>query len=450
MAQFSPMKQISWIHDLDRLGLEAAKSGDVSELYVRILHHVVDGFNARSGSFALLGDQGLVIVAGIDLPEGVIGKTVGSGEGVMGWVVKEAQPLLLHGDVSGDPRFGKACCRRGTDFSAICWPLAEGEQVTGCICVNRTPEMPPFTDEDMAQGTALLNLVSLALNNVRMHMEQKARLDELSRLNKRLEEAQNQLLQSEKMASIGQLAAGVAHEINNPIGYVNSNLGTLQRHISDILTVLAAYEAGVSAERAKEIAENLELDYIREDILALLNESLEGIARVRKIVQDLKDFSHVDEAEWQFADLHRGLESTLNIVHNELKYKATVVREYGDLPEVECLPSQLNQVFMNILVNAAHAIRETGIITLRTGNSGEEVWIEISDTGQGIPKENLSRIFDPFFTTKPVGKGTGLGLSLSYSILQKHGGRIEVDSEQGKGSTFRVILPVRQTESKAH
>ncbi|MFA7241039.1 MAG: ATP-binding protein [Sulfuricellaceae bacterium] len=274
--------------------------------------------------------------------------------------------------------------------------------------------------------------------------------DEQRTLIKKLEEAHNQLLQSEKMASIGQLAAGVAHEINNPIGYVNSNLGTLNTYVEQILRVLDAYEQAESMcdpearARARALKEEVELDYLREDILVLLKESGEGIQRVRQIVRDLKDFSHIDEAEWQLADLHSGLDSTLNVVNNELKYKADVIKEYGDIPHVECLPSQINQVFLNLLVNAAHAMEEgkRGLITVRTGTTGNEVWVEFADTGKGIPPENLTRIFDPFFTTKPVGKGTGLGLSLSYSIVEKHRGRIEVKSAVGKGTTFRVILPV--------
>ena len=175
-----------------------------------------------------------------------------------------------------------------------------------------------------------------------------------------------------------------------------------------------------------------------------MKESRDGITRVKKIVQDLKDFSHVDaQDEWQWADLHKGLDSTLNIVWNEIKYHAEVIKEYGEIPEVECFPSQLNQVFMNLLVNAAHAITDKGIITIRTGRQGEEVFIRIADTGKGIPEENLKRVFDPFFTTKPVGKGTGLGLSLSYGIMQKHNGRIEVQSEVGKGATFTLWLPIK-------
>lgn len=275
----------------------------------------------------------------------------------------------------------------------------------------------------------------------------------LTRSEARFEETRNQLLQSEKMASIGQLAAGVAHEINNPIGYVNSNLGSLQGYLKQLFDVIDTYQKAECAitdasvlARIEAAKQSAELAFLAEDVFALMSESREGISRVSKIVQDLKDFSHVGaEDEWSWADLHAGLDSTINIVNNEIKYKAQLVKEYGPLPEIECLPSQLNQVFMNMLVNAAHAIEEQGTITIRTGTQGEDhVWIEISDTGKGIAPENVTRIFDPFFTTKPVGKGTGLGLALSYGIVQKHQGRIEVSSEVGRGTTFRAVLPVRQ------
>jgi two-component system NtrC family sensor kinase len=279
--------------------------------------------------------------------------------------------------------------------------------------------------------------------------------DELTELNRRLSAAQDQLMQSEKLASIGQLAAGVAHEINNPIGYVFSNFGTLEKYMVDLFRMLQAYQdaeasLGDTPVRSSLAAlrEEIELDYLKEDIPTLMSESREGIRRVRKIVQDLKDFSRVDaRQEWEWSDLHKGIDSTLNIVNNEIKYKCDVVKQYGQLPEVECLPSELNQVFMNLLVNAAHAITaERGTITIRTGATGDHAWVEIADNGCGIPKENLKRIFDPFFTTKPVGKGTGLGLSLSYGILQKHGGRIEVDSEVGRGTCFRLTIPVKHAD----
>lgn len=279
--------------------------------------------------------------------------------------------------------------------------------------------------------------------------------DDLTRLNQTLRRTQEQLIQSEKLASIGQLAAGVAHEINNPVGYVFSNFSSLERYLADLFRMLEAYESVESqlsgtpaAARLAALRAEIELDYLREDVPTLMAESREGIARVRKIVQDLKDFSHVDaRKEWEWVDLHKGLDSTLNIVHNEIKYKATVVKEYGALPEVECLASEVNQVFMNLLINAAHAIdKQPGTIHVRTGVCDADAWIEVEDNGCGIAPENLSRLFDPFFTTKPVGKGTGLGLSLSYGIVQKHGGRIDVDSELGRGTRFRVTLPVRRDD----
>lgn len=281
--------------------------------------------------------------------------------------------------------------------------------------------------------------------------------EELKQLNARLSEAQDKLMQSERMASIGQLAAGVAHEINNPIGFIFSNFGTLERYLADLFQMLSAYEEAESTlagtptgGQLKALREKIELDFLKEDIPSLMAESKDGITRVRNIVQNLKDFSRVDTSQkWVQADLHHGLDSTLNIVNNEIKYKAEVVKTYGDLPDIECLPSELNQVFMNLLVNAAHAINaERGTITITTGTEGNQVWIEIQDNGEGIAKENLGRIFDPFFTTKPVGKGTGLGLSLSYGIVKKHFGNIDVSSEKGVGTRFRITLPVQHPQQE--
>ena len=179
-----------------------------------------------------------------------------------------------------------------------------------------------------------------------------------------------------------------------------------------------------------------------------MTESREGIERVTRIVRDLKDFSRSGRDEsWKLADIHAGLESTLNIIWNELKYNTTLEKNYGELPPVECLPSELNQVFMNILINAGQAIGERGTVRISTGHEGDHVWIEISDSGPGMPPEVVQRIFDPFFTTKPVGKGTGLGLSISYGIVAKHHGRIDVESTPGKGSTFRITLPLRQPKA---
>lgn len=263
-----------------------------------------------------------------------------------------------------------------------------------------------------------------------------------------LQDAQSQLLQSEKMAAIGQLAAGVAHEINNPVGFVSSNLGSLKNYSEKMIALLDRCRSGKASEADFVAAD---FDYLKDDLADLLRESRDGLGRVTKIVSDLKDFAHIDEAAWQETNLNAGIEATLNVVWHELKYKAEVIRELGELPPVTCIAAQIDQVVMNLLVNAAHAIETRGTITVRTGHDDAWVWIEVADTGKGMTPAVMQRIFEPFYTTKPVGKGTGLGLSLSYDIVKKHGGRIEVDSEPGKGTTFRVWIPQqpKPTEEQA-
>lgn len=281
--------------------------------------------------------------------------------------------------------------------------------------------------------------------------ELQRRHDELECTYQRLAGTRQQLLQSEKMASIGQLAAGVAHEINNPVGYIQSNLATLQDYVSALFAMLADYSEAVECSDAATRAaldlkrERLDIDFITGDLPQLLEESREGIDRVTKIVQDLKDFSRIGPDEpMRPSDLEKGLESTLNIVWNDLKYKVRVEKHYSSLPLVECHASEVNQVLMNLLINAGQSIQERGTIALATGADEGEAWISITDSGCGMPREVVQRIFEPFYTTKPIGHGTGLGLALCYSIIAKHHGRIEVSSRLGTGSTFRVVLPVSQ------
>ncbi|MFZ1986543.1 MAG: ATP-binding protein [Desulfatitalea sp.] len=268
---------------------------------------------------------------------------------------------------------------------------------------------------------------------------------------------ERELMQSLKMASIGQLAAGVAHEINNPTGFVSSNLKTLGDYQQGLKELIAEYQAlktavkataeqdgGVSGriEKIEAMEAEMDLTYILDDLHALIAESREGTERIKRIVEDLKCFAHPGQDKVQETDINAGLASTLNIVNNELKYKATVIREFGDLPILSANPQQLNQVFANILVNAAQAIADQGEIRVRTQHAGDFVEIQISDTGCGIPPENLEKIFDPFFTTKAVGKGTGLGMNIAYNIIKKHRGDIAVRSRVGEGTTFTIRLPV--------
>ena len=269
-------------------------------------------------------------------------------------------------------------------------------------------------------------------------------------LNQQLKEVQGHLVQSEKMASLGQLAAGVAHEINNPLGYISSNLNTLRQYIQDLFKVidvgrLVAQQLPADNPVAREFAQlqkSADLDFIRDDIPNLVNEALEGATRAKKIVQDLRDFSRIDKQDESLFDLEAGIDATQNIVNNEIKYKAEVVKEYAGVKPFICVGSQINQVILNLLVNAAQAIVEFGKIHIRTGYEGDDwVWFEVEDSGQGIPADIQAKIFDPFFTTKPIGKGTGLGLSLSYKIIQDHQGKVDLQSTVGKGTKFRVSLP---------
>ena len=284
----------------------------------------------------------------------------------------------------------------------------------------------------------------------------RAALEEQQALNQQLADAQKHLLQADKMASLGQLAAGVAHEINNPVSFVNTNLGALERYVEAMFAIIAAADEAAarapdSAEFAtyQQVKKAKDFEFLREDMVQTLGESHEGLNRVRKIVADLKNFAHKGSDSLETFSIHDGIDSTLNIVWNDLKYKCTVDKQYAsDLPEIEGYRSQLNQVFMNLLVNAGHAIAQSGKITIATERDGDEhIKIRISDTGSGIPPEHLARIFDPFFTTKPVGQGTGLGLSLAINIIHKHQGDIGCDSVVGQGTTFTIRLPIRQNRS---
>ena len=283
--------------------------------------------------------------------------------------------------------------------------------------------------------------------------------DKLEETIRVLKETQAQMIHAEKMASIGQLAAGIAHEINNPTGFVTSNLNTLGDYFSDLHGVLAdaralaqaslrtgpaasPQEPRHAAARIEARADEIDIDYILSDIPGLIGESLDGLAQIGRIVSDLKSFAHPGEKKRVWTDINGCIASALNIAHNEIKYKATVTQDLAELPQVMGNPQELNQVFLNLLVNAAHAIESSGRIHVTTRMNDGHVEVRVCDTGCGIPEDCRHRIFEPFFTTKEVGKGTGLGLHLVYRIVESHGGRIAVESEVGAGTTFLVSLPM--------
>jgi len=326
-------------------------------------------------------------------------------------------------------------------------------------------------EKEISLGTkGELHYLASVLNQMRINVKQSQdeiikqnrqldlrvveRSEELKEANKELIETHSKLIQSDKMAAIGQLSAGVAHEINNPIGYVTSNIALLDEWLEVLLALIEFHdkliEQSTSEELSIKIANKkvaLDFDYIQSELPSLMSGTKDGLDRVCAIVSDLKEFAHISESTWHETDLLAGLRSTLNIVSNEIKYKAEIILDLMPMADVSCIPQEINQVFLNIIINAGQAIKEKGTITIRS-KQVDDTWvcISISDSGEGIPKDKLARIFDPFYTSKPVGVGTGLGLSVSYGIIQSHQGRIEVESIENKGTCFHIWLPIKQPD----
>lgn len=308
---------------------------------------------------------------------------------------------------------------------------------------SAAPVAAPDVDAPGAKANAVL-LASLqelhrALEEANARLEDKVRERSLA------------LLQSEKMAAIGKLAAGVAHEINNPLGFVSSNVCALRRYVADLLSVVdvclhSAVDHPALADELAAISKKVDLPFLRSDLVVLFGETMEGVNRVGRIVSALKDFADETFGQRRTADLLEGLESTLIVAANLLGNKVEVIRELVVLPPVDCVPGQINQVFLNLLVNAVQAIGDSGVVTLRSGFDDVGVWVEIADSGGGIPEQDLERLFEPFFTTKPVGSGTGLGLFVAWDlVVNKHGGRIDARNLPGVGAAFTVWLPRAQS-----
>jgi two-component system NtrC family sensor kinase len=278
----------------------------------------------------------------------------------------------------------------------------------------------------------------------------------LQKLYRTLQETQSQLIQSEKMASLGQLVAGVAHELNNPISFIYANMKELENYINAIEEILKLLLSNINKSDLQEkirstvsrLEEKYDLEFIQKDIHSLITESVEGGRRVKEVVQNLRNFSRLDEGDVKPVDIHEGLNSTLLLLNNEIKNRIEIIKNYGELPKVECHPGHINQIFMNILLNSIQAIEAEGKIWISTKTANEQVEIIIKDSGKGIPQNIKEKIFDPFFTTKPVGKGTGLGLNICYNIIKNHHGEIYAESEEGKGTTFHIKLPVKMKKGK--
>lgn len=373
--------------------------------------------------------------------------------GIWADCVREKRPVVFNDYATYPAKCGLPAGHTGL-VRLISVPVVEGDQVRMIMGVGN--KATHYSDADVDTLTLIGNDLWRVVRRARAEAALKKRLEELVAVNQKLSEVQVQLLQSEKMASIGQLAAGVAHEINNPIGFVKSNLGMLSGYVQELLALVNDY-SNVEKQLGEAQASYFEpvrlrkaasdFDFMATDLPQLIDESREGVDRVSKIVLDLKNFSRSGDNDWDWADLQAGIESTINVVWNQLKYKVDVIRDYAELPRVYCVASQINQVVMNLLVNAGQAIAERGTITVRTGAEGDQVWIEVQDSGSGIAPDKLAHVFEPFYTTKAIGMGTGLGLSIAADIISRHQGKIVLQSTVGVGSTFRIHLPINARQA---
>lgn len=295
------------------------------------------------------------------------------------------------------------------------------------------------------------NHMSSQLLDLYESLEKKVeeRTKELEQANQKLKETQTMMVHSEKMRSLGELVAGIAHEINNPINFIYGNIMILDNYQKDLLALIDKYslqESSMNPDAVKEISDfkqTIDLDFLKDDIADLIRSCLEGVERTKNIILDLKNFSRMDEMVFSECNIPKEIDTTLNILNNKIKNRIVVHKDYEEnLPKIEAYGGQINQVFMNILDNAQGAIKGTGDIFITAKKEGENIKIEFRDTGCGIKKENLNKIFEPFFTTKPVGQGTGLGMSIAYRVIEAHNGKISVESEQGVGTKITILLPV--------
>jgi len=438
-----PTRRSDPFSTLIEVGTELCGTLHLRELLAAMMERVREALDVESCSVMLVDEPTRTLRWEVALGEGA-GKlqtlSVPIGQGISGRVAQTGEVIRIE-DAHNDARWEGRRYDQETGFttrSILCVPIRTRARVVGVVQVlNRRGG--PFTDEDQQLLEALASMGAVAIENARLyeHLEENVqqRTAELTRTLVELRETQSQLVQSEKMAALGDLVAGVAHEINTPLGAVASNTDLVGRAMTKAKQMLTD-----AAQTDKAIS-------FLDRGAAMVDISREACRRINEIVRSLRNFARLDEDERKPADLHVGIDSTLTLAGHLMKNRITVHREYGHLPQVHCYANQLNQVFLNILVNAAQAIDGPGEITIRTrfvpdADTEGFAIVEISDSGCGIPPDIMTKVFDPGFTTKGVGVGTGLGLAICYRIVANHQGKVEVESVVGKGTTFRITLPV--------
>ncbi len=419
----------------------AVASGVSSERLLNVLLQVMlRQTGADSASVILLQpeEDSLRIAASYGMDGDVPpGEKMNAGEGIAGWVIEHDEPQIVVGQAPDD------LCppdrqRSRQPMVGLCLPLRGRNHVTGALCLTRFESEQPFTRADVELGLLLAGDVARSL--------------ELAKSSDERMDIERDMMRRDKLITIGELVSGVAHEINNPLGYVNSNVSSLTEYLDEIMPVLRRLAPEDGQPQAQEIlaaAREVNLKFVLDDLPTCLAETKEGVARVLKIVADLKNFARDDTDVMEFTDVNQILDGAIGILWNQIKYKAELVREYSELPSIPCYPSQLGQVFLNLIHNATQAIERSGCIVVRTRISGGRLLVEVEDDGCGMDGATLGKMFDSFYTTKPRGVGTGLGLSIARKIVRRHKGSIGASSEPGRGSTFRVDLPLTQVESDA-
>lgn len=361
-------------------------------------------------------------------------------------------------------RKGKLICWSGDDQST---PARSGTfkslDIDGCYAfpIHRFGEIIAVIEVGVRDWSKLHNSMiehvesvsiqlTVALERRQAQKETEKHINSLKQALENLKETQEQLVHSEKMASLGVLAAGVAHEINNPVGFVMSNIDTLAEY-TDVFSKLIkmyqplAYSSSKNVSLREEILayeKDENLSFILDDIKPMLSDAVNGMERVRDIVSNLKSFARADDSIQQEADINQCINNAIKLVWNEVKYDTKIDKRLGNIPKLICQPGQIEQVLINLIVNAHQACEKNGEIIITSEQVENEVLVSVTDNGCGIFSDELNKVFDPFYTTKPINEGTGLGLSISYGIIEKHGGRIKVKSEPGKGTTFKIFLPL--------